>query len=310
MESVNIGFLVQNLSSLHLALYFLFVCLHFLSEPARWAIYIPSVQQNHFVLFTKIFSFTAFVSYVFPLKMGLPLRILLLKNKANLNVTEISAFLLLDGCVYYALWGMSAVVMTLMITLKPSVFVYPFNIRAFLFIPIIVIILILLHFYIRRKKQYDSHGKTSKRIIFTIKSWLAEIAQLYQEIKPQVLVTAGLIICIDIASQILRHWALLNVLGYDLPWLDFSVVTCVSIFAGLISMMPMGLGGYDVVIVLLLTQAGIPFNTAIAALILNRFGNIVVSMLLGIWSGWELQMNPFNLSWVKKWVEQRKNHPE
>jgi uncharacterized membrane protein YbhN (UPF0104 family) len=88
--------------------------------------------------------------------------------------------------------------------------------------------------------------------------------------------------------------------GYMLPIEKIFVITSISIFTGLISMMPMGLGGYDITIVLLLTQASVPLEVAIIIPIFNRIGTIFISILFGLRAAYYLSINPFKLEKIRQ----------
>ena len=64
--------------------------------------------------------------------------------------------------------------------------------------------------------------------------------------------------------------------------------------------MPLGLGGYDVTLVYLLVQAGVPSHTGVAIVVANRLGSIAVSAVLGSWGGWMLGVNPLRATWLRK----------
>ena len=288
-----------HLSVAYLLPYFLLVCLHFFAEPARWTIYHTTLGTSRYLLFLRIFSFTAFASYVFPLKMGLPIRVLLLRTKALMSLTEIAGLLFLDGMLYYAFWGASAVVTALGVTQLPKELHFTAENLAVLSIPVGVIALYVVFRLLRQnpnKKTSDTTGSLQSRITDKFQVLL----DLYRKIGARALIWTSLVCCVDILTHIFRHWALLQTLGQTLPITLVATVTCISVFSGLLSMMPMGLGGYDIVLALLLTQAGVPGDVALTVPILNRFGNIAASMLLGIWGGWGLGLNPFDLSRLRR----------
>ena len=59
-------------------------------------------------------------------------------------------------------------------------------------------------------------------------------------------------------------------------------------------MMPMGLGGYDAMLVLLLMQFSVDAELAISVAIINRLASIVIGILTGTIGGMRLGLNPFN----------------
>jgi len=84
-----------------------------------------------------------------------------------------------------------------------------------------------------------------------------------------------------------------------LEWGAVFVITTVSIFTGMISMMPMGLGGYDAMLVLLLMQYSIEPEYAVSIAIINRLTILFISIVSGIYGGTQLELNPFKTQWRK-----------
>lgn len=279
--------------------YFIFVLFHFCAEPTRWSLYLNNCWKRHFSLFFNIFSFTAFVSYILPLKMGLPTRVILLKTKANLSLADITGLLAIDGLVYYAMWGICAGLSFMFILSPDSILNYQFNRKILWAIPVIITILFFLHLFLksRRTAGRGKDGKLfpDKGYFADLRAWIKEKGARTFSLKPGILSTVAAVIGMDIGGQILRHWSLCNILGYHLSLQTLAIITCLAVFTGLMSMMPMGLGGYDATVILLLTQAGLPFEASAYIPILNRLGTILTAVLLGLWGGWKLGLNPLKL---------------
>jgi len=108
------------------------------------------------------------------------------------------------------------------------------------------------------------------------------------------LLASAAITGLDIAGHTLRHGILLAMLGQSLPLPNLFATTTLSIFAGLISLMPMGLGGYDLMLVLLLKMNGIPASEGLAVAVANRMANLVMSIMLGGWGGAALGIGTLN----------------
>jgi uncharacterized membrane protein YbhN (UPF0104 family) len=130
-----------------------------------------------------------------------------------------------------------------------------------------------------------------------IRDRFSQLLTIIDRITVRRILSAGAIVFADIISNVLRHWALLAMLGYHLAWDTLFVITSVSIFAGLASLMPAGLGGYDAVLVLLLVKSSIPLEAAILVTVFNRMGTILVSAVLGVIAGYRLGLNPFKRDW-------------
>ena len=73
----------------------------------------------------------------------------------------------------------------------------------------------------------------------------------------------------------------------------------------MISMMPLGIGGYDLALIFFLSQYGVPPEMALVASVSNHLVNIFWSLVLGVWSGLSLGVNPFSLKVWKKLIKEQ-----
>jgi len=276
---------IKNINFIYLIPFFLFIFIHFIAEPIRWSFYLKKSKNPLSNAIGHIFFLTAFLSYLLPMKLGLPIRIGLLKKKLKLKIKTISKFLLLDGILYYGSWISIACIAGFNLLSK-----FKNTIELSIITSIILIVtsfLIFILFFIKIKKYKDK--------ISTIKPYT-----IYSSLNKRIISSLLFITYTDITSHILRHWALLGMVGYMLPIEQIFVITAISIFTGLISMMPMGLGGYDITIVLLLTQASVPLEIAILVPIFNRMGTIFISIIFGLRAAYYLSINPFKLERIRK----------
>ncbi len=95
---------INNINYIYLIPFFIFIFIHFIAEPIRWSFYLKKNKNPLLNTIGHIFFLTAFLSYLLPMKLGLPIRIGLLKKKLKLKIKTISRFLLLDGILYYGSW--------------------------------------------------------------------------------------------------------------------------------------------------------------------------------------------------------------
>jgi uncharacterized protein (TIRG00374 family) len=98
---------------------------------------------------------------------------------------------------------------------------------------------------------------------------------------------------IDIAFMVLRHYCICLVVGIDMSFITLACITCISFFTGLISMMPMGLVGYDATFIFLMQQFNIPLEQALLVPLINRSMVILCACFLGANSAFNLGYNPF-----------------
>ena len=88
----------------------------------------------------------------------------------------------------------------------------------------------------------------------------------------------------DIFFYGIRHSLILAGLGVQCSIFDVTLIVAISIFAGFISLMPLGLGGYDLSLVFLLTLIDVPKELALAVPVINRIVMIGVGLILGTFS--------------------------
>jgi uncharacterized protein (TIRG00374 family) len=85
----------------------------------------------------------------------------------------------------------------------------------------------------------------------------------------------------DIFFYGIRHSLILTGLGVQCPLVSVTLIVAISIFAGFVSLMPLGLGGYDLSLVFLLTLIGVPKELALVVPVINRIVMIGAGLILG-----------------------------
>ncbi len=265
------------------SLAYVFGVFHFLAEPYRWFIYTKNLSENTYNSFFNIFSFTALASYMLPFKLGLPFRIYLLQKVKELNAGMVMALLVLDGLIYYAGWGIAALVG---VVVGATTYL---NVEQLSVVSGLAVASVGLLWFIFYKYSHYLPDNVLKKLA-KVKTSLSVI----RELKKSQFMMSFLVVTADIGSQIFRHYAIFMMLGVSLSLIQIAMIVCISIFTGIISMMPMGLVGYDATLILLAQQAGVPLEQALLIPLVNRFISLSLSALLGIWGGMKLGYNPFN----------------
>ncbi len=281
----------DRIDLLYLIPFLAFVALHFLAEPLRWKIYLGGWRRTPYGLLLNIFNLTGFLSYTLPLKMGIPVRIFLLNKHLGLQLTSIAGVLALDGLIYYGGWAVAALggfylLVDLNIFSKGQLSVMRL-------IPVVLVLAVLA--FLARKRLIAMLFRLPG--IARLADRLSQALAIIDQIDWPRLLFAAAIVATDIASNVLRHWALLAMFGYHLPWNSLFVITTVSVFAGMASLMPAGLGGYDAVLIFLLVKSSVPLEIAILVAVCNRIGTILISAVLGISAGLQLDLNLFKRDW-------------
>ena len=263
----------------------IFVIIHFLSEPLRWFAYTKGKSDNNFLRLFKTFSFSAFASYILPFKLGIPIRLYLLNKVANLSFPFIMKYMVVDSGVYYLCWFLST-----LIAISVGVDITNINYsgaRPFLLIfATLVSVLIAVSFI--KLDAAGGHLNLFHIFITNIKKFITGLSSANNSI----ITSCALIYTIDIAGIIMRHYFIILIVGSDISLTMVAAITCISFFIGLISMMPMGLIGYDATIVILLQQASLPLEMAILVPVINRSLTIACAVTLGTWSAYSLGFKP------------------
>lgn len=260
------------------------VMIHFFAEPSRWRVYLDRHPDIAWSGLLQVFSLTALVGYLLPAKLGLPMRLLLLRRCFGLTLGGISALMVLDGVLYYASWAAAA-----LIGLPWAVGLSWSDGRAVTLLAVALLGAALFLVAMLRNQA---------RLPTQLAEWLGaarrHVGAAMDTLRGWPLYAAVAITLLDILSHVLRHGVLLAMFGHQLPLSSLFSVTALSIFAGLVSLMPMGLGGYDLMLVLLLQSKGISVADAVAVAVVNRLAGFAISSMLGAWGGMALGLGAFN----------------
>jgi len=266
--------LLRRMRLSYLGIAFVFTLFHFFMEPARWYFYFGNLSRPDGAAYKKllyIFSVTALVTYMIPAKLGLPVRLYLLTSQIKVTLLNVTTFMVLDGLLSYSLWGFPAIIFL-------PVYGIDFPKYVLLFL-LLVPVLCLLAYFLRHRLRNLLKTLRDNIHLLTLKATFA----------------AALFLLFDIAGYVCRHALILAALNAQLALFQLAIITIISIFAGFISMAPMGMGAYDVTIILLLTQSGVPYETALLVPLVNRTGNILASIFLGSPSSFALGVSFWKL---------------
>lgn len=240
--------------------------LHFVMEPWRWKLaYLPaSENRNDWKKIRDSLYCTAFATYLLPFKLGLPLRVALLRGSARLDLKYIAAVLALDGLISLAAWSLLAAVCVWIAALRwqPPTYVWIAGALGAAGLGGILLF--------RRSLRGRLAGRWREAMVAFSHPWL-RIAK------------ASVIVALDILSYGVRHALLVFlVTGNPEDLLPGGAVGIVATFAGIVSGLPMGLVGYDATLVALLGVAGVPVEYALFVALINRGLNIGSAVLLGV----------------------------
>ncbi len=263
--SMNFRLLLTGEASHFIIIAIFFVFLHFLFEPLRWYLYIgrkssESPQHNgNFAAVFAVLSTTALLSYTMPFKLGLPTRIYLVKEYLGLSVKRIVYVLAVDGSMNLTIWGLFGAGCA--VYLLPSSYL-----SNHLHLIAVGVSLLLLVAYLGRRPLY----KIVKPLL-----------ERESRIPTKKIFLSATILVADVIGFGLRHLAIFIVLGFQINHFDAFLIGVLSVFAGIASTLPMGLGAYDATLIFLLTRFGVPLELATLSPIVNRTLNLLSSMLFG-----------------------------
>lgn len=260
--SRNVVPLLKDLRYEWLFLVLMATLAHFFAEVSRWWVYLRKADGHDGILFGKlfsIFSITALVTYLLPAKLGIPIRIYLLTSRLKVRLSTVTAYLVLDGAMAYGLWILLG--FAFYMSYGESL---PVEQLHFLIATVAVVMVLGLLFRQR------------------LRTLAAKLQEQFSLVSVSGLFVAIAILLLDIAGYILRHGAILAAMNVELALPLIVYVTTVSIAAGFISMLPMGLGAYDVTLIFLLTTLGVPLDSAVLVPLFNRTVNMIVSIALGL----------------------------
>lgn len=245
------------------------VLLHFVMEPVRWNLsYLnPDQRKRQAGKVRDIIFCTTLATYVFPFKIGLPLRLALLNRLASMNIGFIGTVLAVDGLISLSTWILGAL---LFVWLGAFHWQPPWYVWTGAGLMLGVVVALGLH-----RKWTAAGGGLGQ-------GHAAEL--LRNPWRP--IVWATTILVLDVGLYWLRHVLLTLLVTGEMKWaLVGGAAGLVATFAGIISGLPMGLLGYDATLLALLGAAGVPLGDMISIITINRALNIVMALLLGIPAG-------------------------
>lgn len=257
---------------------------HFLMEPMRWRrAYLPASGSSELAMRVRdVLLCTALATYLLPFKLGIPLRIGMLRHRAGLELSFIGAVLALDALVSLGVWAISTLLFVWVAALH-------WQSSWLLWVGggcggVALIAIIVMR----------------KRISVNLLQRWHSVVGLLNNLWRCAGVSATLVIA-DIGSYWLRH-ALLVLLATGNPRLMVvgGASGVVATFAGMVSGMPMGLLGYDATLLALLGAAGIRIEQALAVVVVNRGLNFIAAGIVGIPAGIRLGLGTGVMSTLRK----------
>jgi uncharacterized membrane protein YbhN (UPF0104 family) len=239
---------------------------HFVMEPLRWnSCYLPaSADLRTRTNMRDALYCTALATYVLPFKLGIPLRIFLLRRNGQLTLHFLGAAIGLDGIVSLCIWSLLAVVCAWATALRWHPPWYLWAAAAAIAAICIAIVVVQRTLGLRWLRRLQDALKTFDR------PW-RRIGR------------SATILTLDVLSYGLRHALIVLLVTGDFAAMAAgAAIGIVATFTGIISGLPMGLVGYDATLIALLALAGVHADQALAIALINRLMNLSSAALLGI----------------------------
>lgn len=248
-------------------LFFALIC--FINEPLRWR----SILKGRFksVSFSKIYHLltaTALISYTLPARSGMPVRFFLSKKILSLDYATVGALLVVDSVLLYGSWFFVAVLGGFLIIPQKH------SLTMILGLGAVVSGIIVLFCFARMDWSRFSRLKR-------LSSFAEKFSNGLKMLTVRVGVFNMLLLFSDIFFYGIRHSLILIGLGVQCSLVSVTLIVAISIFAGFVSLMPLGLGGYDLSLVFLLTLIGVPKELALVVPVINRIVMIGAGLILG-----------------------------
>lgn len=267
-----------------LAAAFLTTCVHFAMEPLRWKhAYLPgeSSQTDISNVRDSLYT-TALATYFLPFKLGVPLRIALLKRIANLSTSHTIAILTIDGILSLCVWAAIAATCIWVTALHWSPPKYFWLLAALVISAVAVLVLLRKN----RKKQ-------------VVQKVLSAISLLNRPVR-RISIAASITV-LDVTSYGVRHALLLWLTTgrYEIALVG-GAIGIMATFSGILSGFPMGIVGYDASLIALLSMLGVDLSHSATVIILNRSMNLVAAACVGVPAGIRLGLGHGLSSILKK----------
>lgn len=222
-------------------------------------------SSGGFLLGIRIYFSCTALNYLLPLKPGIPLRLYLYRRMLQIPYATGTAILLLEV----------ALVSGLPMLFAPLALWYlqvPMEIGGYIMLGILAAAT-LSALLVRRRP-----ARRGLRFVSRLRQYLQH---------PFRRAPARMLICIllqplALLMYALRLWLILLPFGAPIPLPALWAIAVVSITAGRLSMLPMGIGVSDLSIGLLLAQAGASPEATLAAVTLNRLWFSSIPLLVGL----------------------------
>lgn len=242
--------------------------------------FLVHVSGFHTTLWEAYLVLTSSLStnYVTPLKIGIPLRIYLYHHFMDVPTAIGTALVTVEALV-----GM---LIPALLSIVGVVFIFP---SVGLMTPAILIVVLLLGTVMMLKLPMLSQKfcrPQSKSwwssITIRVINFFDHVRMSLRDLSIPIVLGVALLYLLMLCVQALRLWLILDMFGLSSSPLMLIFVLAISMTAGNLSLIPMGLGVKDVSFTLLLTKSGVPSDVALSVAVIQRLFSPGWPLLLGI----------------------------
>ena len=216
------------------------------------------------------------VNYVTPIKFGIPIRIYLYKQVMQIPLVSGTALIALETWLGMLIPAVIASVGVAALFTKIGL-AAPLTLLTVLLVGMLAMLFIKPSLVSPLLERLPLQKFTFRLVRFT------EMVQAGVRSLPLWrLSVVALLFGLNFAVSAMRVYLVLSVFGYPVNWLVLLFVLTISVTAGNLSMIPMGLGVRDASFILLLAQLGIPNEIALSAAVIQRLLSPGWPLLLGL----------------------------
>ncbi len=243
------------------------------------SVYILVRISGHKTTFVKsylVLTTSLSANYVTPIKAGIPLRIYLYKHFMDIPIAT--------GTALIAVETMVGILTPAVIAVAGIALIFPsmgLVIPTALISILVVGLLIVLRVRVENLQLYLARFPFLSFVARFI-GFVERVQWALRQLPVAKILQVVLLVAVMLGLHSMRLWLVLSILGFRVSPLALLAVLTISLTAGNLSMIPMGLGVRDASFTLLLTQLGIPSEIALAAAVIQRLFSPGWPLLLGL----------------------------
>jgi uncharacterized membrane protein YbhN (UPF0104 family) len=260
---------------------FLTLC-HFGNEPLRWWLILKARWPD--LSLPRIYhavTATSVISYGIPVHFGMPMRLFMAKKILGIDYAAASALLVIDSFFLYGAWFLAGAVGIAILLPRWGLGIST-GIAVFILAGGVGLVFVARHDW----QSWHRYPQLSGAV--------GRFSSGLQMLSRKATIGNTILLGADILIYGMRHTLILSSLGIDCSLLQVTLIVSMSVFAGFASLMPLGLGGYDLSLIFLLTMVGVPREAAVAVPVINRITMVSAVAFLGSISAGQL-----GLTWHK-----------